>query len=151
MMKHEEMRGLLPLAAADALEPKESAVLEAHLMECEECRRQLEVLRLYSAALREIAAPELPAGLLERTSARLHAEQTNAVPTWLLVLLALFSWATGLAFWWIVRVASSGVLSVFGANLTDAFTWSALSTLLVWATAGTVAVVLGREGMRKVL
>jgi hypothetical protein len=157
MKSHSEYRDLLVLSAAGALEPQDAALMEEHLLQCEECRRELGVLRLYADTFGKIHAPPLPSGLLERTVLRVQSEallqEELPVPGWLLGLLALFSWIAALAFWWIFRMATSGVWRVFGANLADAFTWSAVSTLLVWATAGVVAVLLGssRQETRNVL
>jgi len=157
MKSHSEIRELLPLAAAGDLEPREARLIEAHTAQCEECRREMQVLSLYLCTLGGIAAPSPPPGLIGRTRARLQDapsfEADDAVEAWLLGLLAFFSWIAALGFWWIVRIATSGVWRVFGANLADAFTWSAVSTLLVWATAGVVAILLGssRQEMRNVL
>jgi hypothetical protein len=68
-------------------------------------------------------------------------------------LLTVFSWSIGGVFWLLVRAVTGGVWTVLGTNLADAATWSLVSALLMWTTAGAAAVMLGKRGefMRRVL
>lgn len=50
-MKHEDVRELLPAYALDALAPEEARAVEAHLLECDECRGELAAFREVAGAL----------------------------------------------------------------------------------------------------
>lgn len=149
MNSHEPIRMILPLAAAGALTPGELLRVEQHAGTCPGCRRELEVLHLYSRGLQELPQPVLPAHLVQRTTARLIQERAmRADQRWhdvTLGLLAMFSWASGIVAWMLVRAVTGGVWSVFGANLVAAGTWSLVSALLIWATAGAAVAVLGKR------
>jgi hypothetical protein len=157
MSDHEAIHNMLPLAAAGALGRAEISRVERHLAACSGCRRELEVLRLYSRGLGELPQPAVPAGLLQRTRARLIQERATAADHrrqgLVLGLLTVFSWAIGGVFWLLVRAVTGGVWEVLGTNLADAATWSLVSALLMWTTAGAAAVMLGKRGefMRRVL
>ncbi len=157
MNGHETIRRILSLAAAGALRQDELATVERHTSTCPECKRELEILRLYSQGLRELPQPLVPAGLLQRTAVRLAAERAaRADRRWqalTLGLLVLFSWVSGIVFWLFVRAITGGVWSFYGTNLVAAGTWSLISVLLAWSTAGVVAVILGKrdELVRKFL
>jgi hypothetical protein len=88
-------------------------------------------------------------GLLQRTRARVLQERAAAADRrWqslVLGLLVLFSWCLGAASWLLVHEVTNGVWMVLGANLADAGTWSLVSVLLVWPTAGVAAVALGKQ------
>lgn len=149
MNDHEAIHNMLPLAAAGALGRAEISRVERHLAACSGCRRELEVLRLYSRGLGELPQPMVPAGLLQRTKARLIQERDTAADHrrqgLVLGLLTVFSWSIGVVFWLLVRVVTGGVWTVLGTNLADAVTWFSVSALLAWTTAGVAAVVLGKR------
>jgi predicted anti-sigma-YlaC factor YlaD len=67
MSDHEAIHNMLPLAAAGALGRAEISRVERHLAACSGCRRELEVLRLYSRGLGELPQPAVPAGLLQQS------------------------------------------------------------------------------------
>jgi anti-sigma factor RsiW len=81
----------------------EKAEVEAHLAECAACRAQAEEERHIRSAVRDLAAPELPAGLEERVRRRLRrTRRPGLARTARLVLplaaaLVLGLWARGLA------------------------------------------------------
>ncbi len=66
-MTHIELRGLIPAYALDALPPEEAREVEAHLPTCDECRRELTLMREVAGEL-AAAVPRTapPAGLRER-------------------------------------------------------------------------------------
>ena len=149
MSDHEGIHNMLPLAAAGALGRTEISRVERHLAACSGCRRELEVLRLYSRGLGELPQPMIPAGLLQRTRARLIQERDTAADHrrqgLVLGLLTVFSWSIGGVFWLLVRAVTGGVWEVLGTNLADAVTWFSVSALFAWTTAGVAAVVLGKH------
>jgi hypothetical protein len=157
MNSHESIRAMLPLAAAGVMPLEEMAIVEQHASTCPGCHRELELLRLYTRGLQDMPQPVLPAGLMRRTRARLIQEQEKKEArrrqALTLSLLVLFSWATGLVSWLLVRAVTGGVLSIFGINLVAVGIWSLMSVLLAWATAGVAAIVMGKrdELVRKFL
>jgi anti-sigma factor RsiW len=138
------MRNMLPLAVAGALGLEDLSSVEEHTANCAECRRELEILRLYARGLRELPQPLSPDGLLQRTMARVIRERAEAAlrrgQGLTLGLLAAFSWAMGVVFWLLVRTVTSGMWKPLGFG-----TWSLFSAVLAWATAGAAAVVLRRR------
>ncbi len=149
MNGHETIRAMLPLAAAGALTRGDLAAVEQHAATCSLCARELEVLRLYSEGLRDLPRPMVPAGLMQRTTARLVQERAAAAgrrrQDLTLGALALFSWSLAAVSWILVRVFTGGVWIVLGANLADAGTWFLASALLAWTTAGVAVVALGKH------
>lgn len=152
MNTHDTMRKMLPLAAAGVLAPDEVAALEQHLAGCAECQRESQVLRLYSQSLGELPEPALPQGLLQRTIARAMQEKGARAERrregFVLLFLAAFSWISGAAFWLLMRTATSGLWTPPGF-----ITWSLLTGVSAWATAGAAAVVMRarHELMRRVV
>ena len=78
MNEHESVRAMLPLAAAGLLGPGELRRIEQHARTCELCRSDLETWSVYAQGLRKLPQPSAPAGLLERTRARIIHEHAVA-------------------------------------------------------------------------
>ena len=160
MNEHESVRAMLALAAAGLLGPDETRRVEQHARTCEACQKDLETWSLYAQGLRKLPQPSVPAGLMERTRARMiqkHAED-HAVAAGirrqalLLGALAIFGWTTSLAFWVVARALTGGVFTVMGVNLVNGLTWTLGSTVLTWTTAAAAAMMLGRgREMRRFL
>ncbi len=156
MNEHESIRVMLALAAAGVLDPAESTRVERHANACDDCRRELETWGRYAYGLRKLPQPSVPPDLMERTRTRLLEERAAAeARRWngfMIGVLVVFGWATGLTLWILVRVFTGAVLRVFGANLVSGLTWSLVSTVLGWMTAATAALMLGKSRqMRRVL
>lgn len=81
-MMHEEVQGLLPAYALDALSPEEMRDVEAHLLTCEECQRELVLLRETTGILAEgvtLASP--PRALREKILEAIHPRpQVTVLP-----------------------------------------------------------------------
>ncbi len=56
----------------DALAPDEVALVQAHLAECAECRRELERLRATVSLLRRVEPPRAPVGFVDRVMERAY-------------------------------------------------------------------------------
>ena len=155
MTEHEAVRELLALAAAGVLGPEELRRIEQHASTCEACRRELETWAGYTQGLRKLPQPSAPQGLLERTRARILQEHAAAAEKTRhelrVAALAVFGWMASFALWFIVRGFTGGTLIVLGANLSNGWTWVAVSAALSWATAGTAALMLSRHEMRRFL
>ncbi len=147
MNDHEQIRELLPLAAADALDEREQRRVEQHLRECGSCRSDLEGFTRMAAALRRIPTPQPPALLLERTrhaAERVLLEQAER--KWdhrVLAFLLLFSWTVTLAAWPVVKFISGDVFEWMGFAQSKMWLWLAGYTVAGWLAAGVAAVVLG--------
>ena len=74
MNPHDEIRALLALAAARALDGAERAKVEAHVRECAGCAAELSSMRGIAAALGNLPAPQPSFGLTARTRLRVAAE-----------------------------------------------------------------------------
>jgi anti-sigma factor RsiW len=149
MTEHESVRALLTLAAAGALSPEEVRRVEQHAQGCELCRGDLETWAVYTQGLGKLPQPSAPEGLVQRTQARILEERAEAAArrrhAFFLGALVIFGWAAGWAFWALARAVTGGSLNVLGANLVSGLAWSVVSTVLVWMTAATVALMLGRR------
>ena len=155
MTEHESIRAMLALAAAGVLGPDEVRRVEQHGRTCELCRKDLETWSAYAQGLQRLPQPSAPEGIVQRTQARILQERAAAAGRrrheLFLAALAIFGWAAGWSLWILARAATGGSLNVLGANLVSGLTWSLASTMLVWMTAGTAAVVLRRREMRRFL
>jgi anti-sigma factor RsiW len=149
MTEHESIRATLALAAAGVLGPEEVRRVEQHAQGCELCRRDLETWSAYAQGLRKLPQPSAPEGLAQRTQARILRERAEAAGQrsheLFLGVLAIFGWAAGWAFWILARAVTGGSLNLLGANLMSGLTWSLASTVVVWTTAATAALMLGRR------
>ena len=138
MIRHEDLRKMVALAAAGVLDPSEQRTVEQHARECGECRRELEILIRYSISLGSMPQPVVPEGLLERTRLRVAeagwAAAERRSRDMLLALLVVLSWVTGAAIWMAARDLTGGTVSGLIAT-----------TLLTWMTAGAAVVLLGKR------
>ncbi len=149
MTEHESIQAMLALAVADALDPGELRRVEQHAESCENCRRELHTWGFYARGLSGLPQPAAPEGLMERTRARTIKQREVSASrrrhNVMLAALVVFGWAASLTTWTLVRVLAGGTLHVLGANLVNGVTWSLLSTVFVWMTAATAAVMLARR------
>jgi anti-sigma factor RsiW len=97
MNHHDEIRGLLALAAAGDLGADEQRRVANHLRECAACTSELAALRALAEGLRILPAPQTSLGLVARTRARVAAEllarQERRRHHMLIALLIAFGWA----------------------------------------------------------
>lgn len=96
MNPHDEIRALLALASAHALDGAEQAKVEAHVRECAGCAAELASMRGIAAALGSLPAVQPSLGLAARTRLRVAAEvAANARRRHyhlLITLLICFAW-----------------------------------------------------------
>ncbi len=147
MTDHEAIRNLLPLAAAGALEAPEEERVAGHAATCAACAAELERWRQLAGALRRLPTPVAPAGLVERTRARLERQiAAEAEHRWnysVTAFLVLFCWTLTLASWPIVRLLAGGMLSWLDVSFTQSWYGLVGYTMLVWAVGAVAAVMLG--------
>ena len=157
MSEHEQVFALLALQAAGALEPEDQTLVDNHVRGCESCRRELDRWAAYTRAFRSLRPPVLPDRLMERTRARILAEQSAAAGRrsegLLLAVLAAFAWIVGITIWFLARLFTGGAVAVMETSATQLVTWSVASTIFVWLTAAAAALIMGgrRQAMRRAL
>jgi predicted anti-sigma-YlaC factor YlaD len=148
MSEHDSVREMLALAVAAAVSPEDLRRIEQHAQECDLCRQDLEMWARYAQGLRKLAQPTVPEGLVQRTQARLlrnAAGRRERHKKLFLLALAVFGWLLGWSLWCLLRMVVGGNLNVLGANLASGLTWSLISTVVVWMTAATSALMLARR------
>ena len=147
MKGHDEIRELLALAAAGALEEGEQQMFERHLAECAECAQELEGWNALAGGLRRLPTPRPSAALVERTRAlvgrQLAAEAERQWDLSLLVFAMLFAWTLVLAGWPIARLLTSGAAAWLDVSFRQVWLGYAAYTAVGWVTAGAAAVLLG--------
>jgi anti-sigma factor RsiW len=147
MDAHEEIRDLLTLAAAGALDAAGQRRVEDHLRECQGCRAELESWQRLTGALKDTPTPQAPVGLVERTRRRMErqavARAAQRRHRLLLVWLTVFAWATTLLTWPLLRLLGGSLdLSWTGLSLTEV--WVAY-VVVSWMISIVAAGLLGRR------
>lgn len=146
MSEHAEIQKLLVLAASGVLDAGEQRRVDEHLRSCAECTAERDVWSALSVAIREVPAPELPEGLVARTTDRLRREQaTRSERRWsdaIMAFLLLLGWTVSLLLWFVWRMVTGGGLVVVGLSLDSPVVWVGATTVLAWLTAGAAAAVL---------
>lgn len=79
MMKHQEIKELLPLYVDGGLDPDEVGLVEAHLAECEECRSELVSYEENYTFLAQINDVEVSADFLASVMRRVEEERRQKV------------------------------------------------------------------------
>lgn len=154
MNEHNEIRNLLALAAAGALEPDEQAKLDAHLRECDKCAAQLASFSNIATALGKLPPAYPSLGLAARTRARVTAEIAERAERQrhhlLLALLICFGWVLTLATFFLGRHFASVLAQIVGVSPTwfvDGFiSYAFLSALASAALAGLIGPRRGQQG-----
>lgn len=97
MNPHDEIRALLNLAAARALDEAERARVEAHIRECADCAAELASMQRIATALASLPVPQPSVGLAARTRLRVAAEMAAREKRrrnhLLITLLICFGWS----------------------------------------------------------
>jgi anti-sigma factor RsiW len=151
--EHNKIRAMLALSAADALEPNETEEVLQHVRACPQCSAEMEQWQLLSRGLRQLPTPQLSPDLVQRTCARAEArlidEREHAWNRRVMISLVLLAWALTLMSWPIVRLVSSGLLSMLDPRLNQSWLGFAGFTSLVWVTGGIAAVLLASYQRRE--
>lgn len=97
MSEHEEIRSLLALAAAGALDEEEELRVARHLSTCTACAAEAETWQALARGLRVLPTPQAPAHLAERIQFRVAGELTALEETRasesMVRMLVVASWA----------------------------------------------------------
>jgi anti-sigma factor RsiW len=149
MNEHSEIRELLTLAAAGALDAAEQLQVEEHLRRCEACRAEFARWSKLSGALQELPTPQAPSGLVEQTrrmmERRAAAQRERRANHLMLGLLLLFAWTVTLLNWPLLQMLNGRLeqwINVPSGRLTAIWTGYVLAA---WMATALAAGVLGRR------
>jgi anti-sigma factor RsiW len=146
---HEKIRELLALAAAGALGPEEDLLVARHRETCDECSAELERWGALTGGLRRLPTPQPRAAVVERARAQAEARLAEEIEhRWqraVIIFLVLYAWILTVVTWPIFRLITAGLLTRFGPGFNHSWFLFAAFTILVWATGGVAAVLLGRH------
>lgn len=138
-MTHDELRGLLPMAAAGLLDLEEERLVIEHVRECATCTSELDAWVELGTGMRALPAPGPPPELLARTHAAVMTEieihRRKRAQSMVLIAAALFSWTLTLLSVEFFRWVAGG----------SAVMWWIVSTLVSWAGGGVAAVVMAQR------
>lgn len=153
MSDHDEIRNLLALAAAGALDVAEEERVLSHARTCQECSKELESWNSLAAGLRAVPTPQPSAALIQRTRALAEARlEEEAEARWqrnVMVFVVAFAWVLTIVSWPLVRVATRGLAELLNPHLNRTWISFAGSATLVWLTGGTAAVLLALRQRRE--
>jgi anti-sigma factor RsiW len=146
---HEKIRKLLALAAAGALGPEEELLVARHQEVCDECAAELERWGALTGGLRRLPTPQPRAVVVERARAQAEARLAGEIEhRWqrgVMIFLVLYAWILTAVTWPIFRLITAGLLNRLGPGFNHSWVLVAAFTILVWATGGVAAVLLGRH------
>jgi anti-sigma factor RsiW len=150
MDQHAEIRELLTLAAAGALDAAEQRRVEEHLRHCSDCRAELAAWQRLTGALEAMPTPQAPKGLVERTRRQMEKRAAaHAEHRWNRTSLA---WL--IAFAWISTLLTWPLVQFFGGRLGGLLDLSSRGVTQVWVGYAIVSwmasiVVAGLLGQRR--
>ncbi|HEY6305399.1 MAG TPA: zf-HC2 domain-containing protein [Candidatus Angelobacter sp.] len=150
MEEHAEIRELLTLAAAGALDEAGQRRVQEHLHQCSDCRAELAAWQRLTGALEALPTPQAPLGLVERTRRQMERRSAaQAEHRWNRTTLA---WLTGFA--WISTLLTWPLFQFFGGKLGEIFNLSPGKLNQVWIGYMVVSwmmsvVVAGLLGQRR--
>jgi anti-sigma factor RsiW len=153
MSDHDEIRALLALAAAGALEPDEEDRVGRHIRSCSECANEAASWQSIAVQLRRLPTPQPSPGVVQR--ARVMAEARfaeEAEARWqrgMLIFVVTFAWVLTIVSWPLFRLITRGLLDLLDPRLNQTWITFAGFTTLVWLTGGTAAVLLSLRQRRE--
>jgi hypothetical protein len=153
MSEHDEIRDLLSLAAAGALDSDEEERVGRHIRSCALCSSALDDWRLVAGGLRRLPTPQPSRGVVER--ARIMAEakfSEDAEHRWnrgVMIFLIAFAWVLTLLSWPLVHLVSEGLQGLLDPRLNQAWIAFALLTTFGWLGGGMAAILLSSRHRRE--
>ncbi|MFZ0211218.1 MAG: zf-HC2 domain-containing protein [Candidatus Acidiferrales bacterium] len=149
MSEHDQIRELLALAAAGALDASEESRLSAHLRSCPDCASELSSWQEMGAALRRLPTPQAPAVLIARTisaaQARLTEESQRRSERKLIAFVVVFSWVFVALSWPLAQFLAKGWTSLVGLGFEQGWENFAVFTALCWTGGAVAAVALAKR------
>ena len=153
MTEHDEIRGLLSLAAAGALDATEDLRVSAHLRACPACAAELASWQAIETGLRRIPTPQVPADLVARTIARAQMrfaeESDRRSERKMLALIIVFSWVFVALSWPLAQLLGHGWLSLLGLGFEQGWKNFAVFTALCWIAGAAAAILLAMRRDRE--
>jgi anti-sigma factor RsiW len=144
--EHAEILKKLPLLIAGSLDADDEARIARHTATCPDCANELERWRLIAAGLRRLATPQPSSALFERTRMmvvdQLAAKDEQRLHWIAIIFLVLFSWTVTLVSWPVFRLATGGLLSLFGIRYRQIWVVFAIFSALTWLGGGSAALLL---------
>jgi anti-sigma factor RsiW len=149
MNEHSEIRELLTLAAAGALDSAEQRRVDEHLQHCETCRAEFHGWSRLTGALQTQPMPQAPRGLVEQTRRilELHAQAQRERRQSYFTLggLAVLGWVLTLLNWPLLRLLDAPLMHTFNLSNTQ-LTWLWTTYILAaWLGTALAAAVLGNR------
>ena len=149
MSEHEQIQGMLALAAAGALDESELAQLQMHVSGCPECAARFASLRELTAALGSLLVPQPALGLAARTRLRVAGELAARAERrrqhLLIGLLIGFGWVLTLLTLFAARHFAGDLADVLHVSLTEfAIGFIIYALLAALASAGFAGVIGSR-------
>ncbi|MHB8410807.1 MAG: zf-HC2 domain-containing protein [Candidatus Acidiferrales bacterium] len=153
MSEHDEIRELLSLAAAGALDAKEDQRVAAHLRTCPACATEIVSWQAIEVGLRRIPTPQAPAALVARTIARgqmrFAEESDRRSQRKVLALVIVFSWVFVALSWPIAQLLGHGWLSLLGFGFEQGWKNFAVFTAFCWIAGAAAAILLAMRRDRE--
>lgn len=156
MNEHDDIRQLIPLAAADDLSPGEMRRVREHVAACATCRRVSTDFNALARGLGHLPTPQPSSELVARVQAlaavRLERRLARGNDAAVVIPLVAASWLTALLSWPMLRAASDWVFR--GWSLPGGDFGSALAAYSVFGflLAGIAALAISRhaQGVRRI-
>jgi len=151
MNEHNDIRELLALAAAGALDADEQGHVEEHLRQCETCRAEFAGWLRLTGTLQDLPTPQARPALLKETmralsdAARAAEQQRHRTNHFMLGLLFLFAWTITLLNWPLLRMFEGRLeqwLNISTGQLT--FLWVSY-IVMAWTGTALAAMMLARH------
>ena len=153
MSEHDEIRKLLSLAAAGALDAAEDQRISAHLRACASCAAKLASWQAIGAGLRRMPTPQAPAALVARTIAhaqmRFAEELDRRSERKVLALVVVFSWIFVALSWPLAQLLGHGWLSLLGLGFEQGWKNFAVFTAWCWIAGAAAAILLAMRRDRE--
>jgi anti-sigma factor RsiW len=125
MSECDEIRELLALAVAGALDEKSEHRIARHTNQCAACAAELDNWQHLARRLRQLPTPRPAAGVVERARARAEfAFAEEAERRWnrnILIFLIGLAWTTAVVSWPIVRFLTGGLQLWFTRRVPEAW------------------------------
>ena len=153
MTEHEEIRELLSLATAGALNAAEDQRVSTHLRTCRACAAELGSWQAIGAGLRRIPTPQASAALVARTIARAQMrfaeESDRRSERKVLALVIVFSWVFVALSWPLAQLLGHGWLSLLGLGFEQGWKNFAVFTAFCWIAGVAAAILLAMRRDRE--
>jgi anti-sigma factor RsiW len=141
--------GLLGLAAAGALDPREAARVEGHLRGCAACAAEAAEWRRLADGLARLPATRPSRALVARTveavEERLAERSERAWNRAAIGFAIAFAWTMAVVVWLLLDLVTGALAAHLDRPVGTTAAWYAAYVVAGWLTAGAAAVLLSRR------